>query len=261
MGRVVVITGGSSGIGRAAAGMFAARGDVVYELSRGGQGAPGVRHLTADVTDQAQVDAAMAQVGVEQGRIDLLVNNAGMGISGAIEFTPEEHARKIIDVNFFGTFHCCKAALPYLRKSGNPRIVNTSSVAAPVAIPFQAFYSASKAAVNSLTLALANEVRPQGIKVCAVMPGDARTGFTAARQKSTAGQEIYGAQIERAVGAMEKDELGGMPPEVVAAVLLKAADARSPRPLYTAGTKYKFFVLLAKFLPARALNWLVGKVY
>ncbi len=261
MNRVAVVTGGSSGIGRAVAQLLAQQGEIVYELSRSGQSTETVRHIDADVTDPAQVEAAMAQIAQQQGRIDLLVNNAGMGISGAIEFTPAEHAHRIFEVNFFGTFNCCKAALPYLRKSSDPRIINMSSVAAPIAIPFQAFYSASKAAINSLTLALANEVRGFGVRVCAVMPGDAHTGFTAARQKTVAGAEIYGAEIERAVSAMEKDEQNGMSPEKVASVVLRAANAANPRPLYTAGGKYKFFVLLAKLLPVRALNWLVGKVY
>lgn len=111
------------------------------------------------------------------------MNNAGFGISGAVEFTELAEAKKQFDVNFFGCFICSKNVIKYMRLQGGGRIVNLSSLAAPLAIPFQAFYSASKAAVNSLTLALANEVRPFNIKVCAVMPGDVKTGLPRQERK------------------------------------------------------------------------------
>ncbi len=258
---VAVVTGGSSGIGKAACALLRDGGFDVYELSRSGKSEDGIKHITADITDEKNVDAALKKVVDEAGGIDLLVNNAGMGISGAVEFTELSAAKKIFDVNFFGTLICIKAALPYLRKSKSGRIVNLSSVAAPVAIPFQSFYSATKSAVNSLTLALRNEVKPFGIKVCAVMPGDAKTGFTDAREKNTAGAELYGKAIERAVTAMEKDERNGMSPERVAKVVYRAATAKNPKPLYTAGGVYKLFVFLTKVLPTRLFNWIVGKVY
>lgn len=261
MSKIAVITGGSSGIGKATAALFARNGYTVYELSRSGCDADGVRHIDADVTKEETLRSAMARVAEEQGRIDLLVNNAGMGISGAIEFTETESARRIFDVNFFGTFCSVKAALPYLRKSDEPRIINLSSVAAPLSIPFQSFYSATKAAINSLTLALANELHPWHFRVSAVMPGDVHTGFTAAREKSGAGEEFYGAAIEKAVGAMEKDELGGMTPDFIASLIFKVANKRRPKVLYTAGGKYKFFVFLSKALPSNLINKLVGAIY
>lgn len=259
MGKVVVITGASSGIGRATAGLLAREGYLVYDVSRSGVSTPELRHVTADVTSEAQVAAAMQEICSEAGSIDILVNNAGMGISGPVEFTALADARRIFDVNFFGAFLCTKACLPYLRASGG-RIVNLSSVAAPLAIPYQAFYSATKSAINSLTLALRNEVAPLGVTVCAVMPGDARTGFTAARRKASAGDDVY-PHARHAVAAMEKDEQNGMPPETVAAVVRKAATVPHPHPLYTAGGKYKLFVLINKLLPLSLINRLVGKIY
>lgn len=261
MGRIVVITGGSSGIGKAAAKLFAEKGCTVYELSRSGRDEGAVSHITADVTSQSDVESAMRAVYQREGRIDLLVNNAGMGVSGAAEFTDIADARRIMDVNFYGVFICTAAALPYLRNSDNPRIINISSVAAAFAIPFQAFYSASKAAVNALSLAMANELRPFGIKVSAIMPGDAATGFTAARQKSELGDSLYGNAIRKAVAGMERDEENGMSPERLAAFICKVADKKSPAPLYTAGGKYKLFVFLQKLLPTRFYNWVVGKLY
>ena len=258
---VAVVTGGSSGIGKAACALFLAGGFTVYEISRHGKDEDGVSHVTADITDEKSVTDAFSTIFNREKRIDVLVNNAGMGISGAVEFTELSAAKKIFDVNFFGALNCIKAALPYLRESKNAHIVNLSSVAAPVAIPFQSFYSATKAAINSLTLALRNEVKPFGIKVSAVMPGDAKTGFTDAREKSAAGAELYGEAIARAVESMEKDERNGMSPEQVAKVVYKAATAKNPKPLYTAGGVYKLFVFLTKILPTRLFNWIVGKIY
>ncbi len=261
MGNVVVITGGSSGIGKSTARLFAGKGWTVYELSRTGKSENGVIHITADITKPEDVRNGFKMVFETENRLDLLINNAGMGISGAVEFTDPAQAHKIFDVNFFGTFLCCREALPYLRKTENSRIINLSSVAAPLSIPFQSFYSATKAAVNSFTLALCNEVRPFGIKVSAVMPGDVHTGFTAAREKNEDGSELYGGMIKRAVSSMEKDELSGMSPDYIASVIYRISQKSSPKVLYTAGGKYKLFVTLAKLLPTDLSNRIVGKLY
>ena len=261
MKRVCVLTGGSSGIGEAAAALLAQNGFTVYELSRGGSNAGEIRHITADVTQPEQVKAAIAAIVEQEGRIDLLVNNAGFGISGAVEFTDPKEAFDQLNVNFFGALHCMQAVLPHMRAQKSGHIVNISSVAAPIAIPFQAFYSASKSATNSLTLALRNEVKPFGVKACAILPGDVKTGFTAARRKSCAGAEVYGAAIDRAVAVMEHDEQNGMLPELVAKAVLRAANAKNPRAFATVGFQYQVFVLLSKLLPASLANALVGMIY
>ncbi len=258
---VAVVTGGSSGIGKAAAARFAREGYTVYELSRSGADAGDVRHVTADMTDEASVDAAFRQILDACGKIDVLVCNAGWGISGAVEFTSVEDAKKLFDVNFFGALRCIRAVVPAMRAQQSGRIVCLSSVAAPLAIPYQAFYSASKAAVNDLVLALRCELRRFGIRVSGVMPGDAKTGFTASREKSEEGNEIYGGAIERAVSAMEKDEQGGMTPDAVAAKIWRAATVKHPRPFYVAGGKYRLFMVLNRLLPSSTVNWIIGKMY
>lgn len=258
--KTAVITGGSSGIGKAAAIMLSDKDYTVFELSRKGESFGKINHITADVTDESAVTRAFEQIIEKTGRIDLLINSAGFGISGAVEFTELESAKKEFDVNFFGTFNCCKAAIPYLRKTEGT-IINVSSVAAVFSIPFQSFYSASKSAINSLTLSLANELRTFGIKVCAVMPGDTKTGFTAARQKSDEKNDLYKDTIRSAVTSMEKDELRGMPPESVARLIVKTALKKHPAPIYTAGFKYKLFRLLDRLLPMRLKNYIVGKMY
>ncbi len=170
MNQVAIVTGGTSGIGKATALALKASGCTVYEFSRRAQGVEGLHHIAADVTSEDSVRAAVAQVMDAEGRIDILVNNAGFGISGAIEFTSTADAKSLFDVNFFGMVNMNRAVIPIMRQAGRGRIVNLSSVAAPVPIPFQAYYSATKASVNAYAMALANELRPFGITVCAVMP-------------------------------------------------------------------------------------------
>lgn len=261
MKKVAVVTGGSSGIGKQAAKLLSDKGYTVFEFSRSGRDEDAVKHITADVTDEQQVKAAFEQVYSEAGHIDLLVNNAGMGISGAVEFTELSEAKRIFDVNFFGVFLCVKESIKYLRETQNSQIINISSVAASFSIPYQSFYSATKAAQNSLTLALSSELRPFGIRVNAVMPGDVSTGFTSARVKSEAGSEIYGNTINNAVGVMEKDELGGMRPEKIAKTIYKVSQKNCTGRLFTAGGKYKVFVFISRFLPVSFVTKAVAMMY
>lgn len=261
MRRIIAVTGGSSGIGKAIARYFTDKGCTVYELSRHGTSSEGVTHITADVTDEASLTAAFEQIAAEHGCLDLLVNCAGFGISGAIEFTPIEDAQRQMDVNFFGTVRSVQQALPHLRKSKRAGIINISSMGGPLALPFQAFYSCSKSAINAYTLALANELRQFGISVCAVLPGDVATGFTDAREKSQAGSELYGSTIEKSVSTMEKDERGGMSPVRIAKKVWSLSKKRHPKPLSTVGLQYKLFAFLYKVLPARTINWIVGLIY
>ena len=151
--------------------------------------------------------------------------------------------------------------LPVMRRQGSGRIVNISSVAAAAAIPFQPYYSASKAAINSYTCALANEVRPYGVTVTAVQPGDIATGFTDARKKTMTGDEEYGGRISRSVAGMEKDEREGMKPETAGAYICRIALKKRVKPLYAIGFLYKGACVLCQLLPCRFRNWLIGLIY
>ncbi|MBQ7161825.1 MAG: SDR family oxidoreductase [Clostridia bacterium] len=258
--KVAVITGGSGGIGLACCREFSQKGFKVYEISRRDAENGFAVHVKGDVTDERSVAAAFDSVFETEGRLDVLVNNAGFGISGPVEETALADAKKQLDVNFFGCFLCSRAAAGYMRKNGGGRIVNVSSVAAVAPIPFQAFYSASKAAINSLTLSLANELKPFDIKVCAVMPGDVRTGFTDAREKNPGGS-AYAETVARSVASMEKDERSGMPPEKIARAVLSSATKRRPRPVRTVGFQYHAVCALIKLLPASFANFVIGKLY
>lgn len=262
MSKTAIITGGSSGIGRAAVRRLSALGWTVYELSRRETGAEGVFHIPADVTDEAAVRKAVAEVWRRERNIDLLINCAGYGISGAAEFTGSTDASHQLAVNLVGTANVCSAVVPYMRKRGHGRIVNISSVAAVMPIPFQAWYSASKAGVNCYTAALANEVRPFGTEVCAVMLGDTRTGFTAARKASVQGDDVYRGRIARSVAVMEKDEQSGASPESVARKIVAIAlSRRRLKPLYTVGVQYKAICLLDRAVPARLKNFILYRIY
>lgn len=256
----VVITGGSSGIGKAAAELFAAKGWQVFEWSRSGQSTDAVTHIPCDVTKPEDTREAARQVIAQAGKIDVLISNAGYGISGAVEFTTTEDAHRQMEVNFFGALNSVQAVLPFMRERKAGRILFTSSVAAVLSIPYQSFYSASKAAINALALALQNEVRAFGIQVSVLMPGDVSTGFTAARKKSEEGINTY-SNIHKAVAAMEKDEQGGMSPQQMAKQLYAIATRRHPAPQYIGGAQYKLFCFLDRLLPKRLVNWIVGQLY
>ena len=259
--KIAIVTGGSSGIGKAAAHALKAAGCRVYEFSRRETLDPDLVHISCDVGDDSSVKAAVDRVYDAEGRVDILVNCAGFGISGAIEFTETDAAIRQLDVNFFGVVRCTRAVLGRMREAGRGRIVNISSVAGPIPIPFQAFYSASKAAINDYTMALANEVRPFGISVCAVMPGDIASGFTAAREKQIAGDDIYGGRISRGVKSMEHDEQNGMSPETAGRYIAKIALKKNVKPLYAIGFVYKLFTVIMRAIPCRLSNWILGLLY
>lgn len=261
MQKVVIITGGTSGIGLSTARALRKEGCRVYELSRREQGTDAAVHLQADVTDEVQIQAAVNTVLEREGHIDIVINNAGFGISGAIEYTDTKDAQKQFDVNFFGMVRVNRAVLPIMHRQGYGRIINMSSVAAPIAIPFQAYYSASKAAVRTYSMALQSEVKPYGIEVCAIMPGDVATGFTAARAKSPAGDDAYGGRISRSVAVMEHDEMTGISAEEAGAFVAGKALQKKVPVVCTLGGKYKIFVFLTRLLPNSTLVNLVGKIY
>ncbi|MBE5785308.1 MAG: SDR family NAD(P)-dependent oxidoreductase [Clostridiales bacterium] len=260
MDEVVIITGASGGIGLEAAKLFLTKGYRVYGLSRKPYESGPVHHIPTDVTDAAAVKAAVDTVIAREGRIDVLIANAGFGISGAVEFTRPEEAKKQFDVNFFGAVNCAEAVIPHMRIRKDGCILFVSSVAAVLPIPFQSFYSAAKAALNAFSAALANEVRPFRIRVGAVMPGDIRTGFTAAREKSLRGEDVYPA-LPRSVATMEHDEQNGMDPACIARALYRMARRSLLKPQRTVGIQYQVFTMLAKFLPCAFTNRLVGLIY
>lgn len=258
---VIIVTGASSGIGLSIAQYLGQKGHKVYGISRSKVHEKNVKSIQADVTKFDELKEAYQEIYDIEGRIDVLINNAGMGISGSVEDTSQTDANYLMDVNYMGVFLSTKAVLPLMRRSGGGKIFNMSSVASKLAIPFQSFYSSSKAAINTFSEALANEVSPFDIKICILMPGDIRTGFTKNRKKNEIDSDCYKNRVDRSVAVMEEDERNGMDPDLPAKIINKYLN-RKNIPLYkTIGFKYKIFVILHKLLPAKLANWVVGAIY
>ena len=235
--QVVLITGASSGIGASCAAQLSKNGYRVYGGARGAVTAPGIEPLTLDVADDASVARAVETVLAREGRLDVLVNNAGFGIAGAIEDTSIEEAREQFEVNFFGVLRMCRAVLPMMRQQKAGYIVNIGSIGGLIAIPFQGFYSASKFALEGFSEALRLEVRPFGVHVVLLEPGDHRTCFTQNRRKTRGSAEgsIYRDRFERAVARMASDEQGGPSPDGIARVLDKVLKHPNPPLRHTVG--------------------------
>ncbi len=267
--RVVLITGASSGIGQACAKYLHERGYRVYGTSRRAAAEPaadsaGFTMLQMDVDSDESVANGIKLLLDREGRIDVVVNNAGNGIAGAVEDTSIEEAKAQMETNFFGSFRVCQAVLPSMRKQGSGYIVNISSAAGRISVPFQALYSASKFAIEGLTEALRMEVKPFGIRVAMIEPGDFNTGFTAGRRRNAAsGQSsAYTEQFEAALGVMEADETGGPSPDKVGPLLERIINARSPRLRNTVGPFFEKIALgLKRFFPARVFEWGLTKYY
>lgn len=259
--KVVIITGANSGIGRATAEALLKENCIVYDFSRRDIAVDGISHIKVDVTDEDNVISAVREVHEKEGRVDIVINCAGFGISGAVEFTALSDAKAQFDVNFFGMVNANKAVIPYMRENNGGRIVNISSVAAVAHIPFQTFYSASKAAIESYTCALSNELKPFNISVVAIQPGDICTEFTQARRKTFEGDDIYNGRISKSVAGMERDEQKGMSAETAGKYISKISLKRTVKPIYAIGVSYKFVCFLCKIFPCRFRNWVIGQLY
>ena len=259
MKKVVLITGASSGIGLSTAQYLLKKGYIVYGVSRGEFSDVNFFHLQADVCDHERMVEIFEQIIREQGRLDAVINNAGMGIGGAVEDTQKDLVEKIFDVNVVALMDISSIAIKYLRET-HGKIVNIGSVAGVVPIPFQSYYSATKAAVESFSLALANEVRDFGVGVCCVRPGDTKTGFTSARIKN-GDSKNYSQRVENSIKKMEKDEQNGASPRCVSKVVYRVLNKKKTPLVKTVGASYKFVCWLIKILPTSWANLIIKKIY
>jgi len=205
-----------------------------------------------DVRDDDSVRAAVDLVLAREGHLDVVVNNAGVGVAGSVEDTRPEEAQALFDTNVFGVHRVCRAVLPAMRRQGTGLIVNISSLGGRMTLPFQGFYSASKFALESMSEALRMEVKPFGIRVTMIEPGDFETGFTAHRTFAQAANDdsVYAERCRRAISVMEKDELGGQDPMRVARLLERIMERDAPRARYPVGSlPERLFVSLKRVLP------------
>lgn len=273
-GNVVLITGASSGIGKATAEYLKSKGFYVYGTSRkpapameeksilGDENSGFLKMLQLDVCSEESVKKAVNYVIEKEGHIDILINNAGFGIAGSVEDTSDEEAYSQLNTNFFGMLRMCRNVLPHMRRQKRGLIINISSVAGLIAIPYQSMYSASKYAIEAVTEAMRTEVKPFGIKVSMVEPGDTHTGFTQKRQFCKASSNsAYSEQFKKSVNSMEESELNGPGPEVVVKAISKIIYSKNPPIRITAGFSYKAVVFLKRLLPARLVAYAVSKIY
>lgn len=250
---VVLVTGASSGIGAACAARLAADGHRVHGACRSGRGPEGGAGACAlDVTSDASVQAGVDALLAKEGRIDVLVNCAGYGLAGAVEHVTLEEAKAQFEVNFFGYLRMAKAVMPGMRARRSGLIVNISSLGGLVGLPFQSIYSATKFAVEGWSEGLALELRPDGVDVALVQPGDIRTAFTANRLWAAAArgdESALGRRGRAVLSIVERDESGGPPAEAVARSVSRLVSRRPARLRHPVG-------LLSQRLALRLKQWM-----
>jgi short-subunit dehydrogenase len=261
--KTVLITGATSGIGRATADLLKREGYVVFGTSRTPSRGPGAgfEMLPLDVRADASGEACIGAVLARTGRLDVLVNNAGYALIGAIEETTVEEAKAQFETNFFGVVRMTLAVLPVMRRQSQGTIVQVGSLAGSLAIPFAGFYSATKFALDGFSEALWHELRNSGIRVALVQPSFARTHL--ASQSKVVGSEVggYAAIRGRVLDAINRAVEAGTPPERIAQVILRTIRSRSPRLRNRIGLQANLLPVLKALLPWSAFSGGVRKTF
>jgi NAD(P)-dependent dehydrogenase (short-subunit alcohol dehydrogenase family) len=261
--QVVLVTGGSSGIGKAVCETLAAAGHQVHGTSRRPDERPqGWTLLPMDLGDEHSVEAAVAEVLARAGRIDVVVNNAGLGIQGATEDLTPAQAASLLDTNVLGAHRVCRAVLPRMRAQGNGLLINVTSLAANFGLPYRGFYSASKAALERYTETLSMEVRPFGIHAVTLQPGEYKTNIGGKRIRPAESSAPYKKGYERAMELLDGSLHYSRDPAEVGRLVLRIMSMRAPvGTYYAAHGKQRLAVLLKKWLPAGLFQRLMMKEY
>ncbi len=257
MDKIALVTGASSGIGRATAERLSKAGYKVYGTSRRAvrAGQFSFEMVTLDVTSDASVEAAVSEVIGREGRIDLLVNNAGFSTAPAgAEESSIEQARAIFDTNFFGLLRMTRAVLPHMRRRGSGRIINVSSIFGFLPAPYMALYAATKHAVEGYSESLDHEVRTMGIRVLVVEPTSTSTQFDTNSLQADSKLDEYREAREAVAKRITELVTGGDQPGVIADAVLKAASADRPKLRYQAGAGASRLHLFRRFAPAAILD-------
>ena len=270
----VLITGCSSGIGRATARRLASRRELtVYATARrpetiGDLAAAGCRTLSLDVTDDASMQQSVAEVEAEHGSVGVLVNNAGYGAYGTIEETPLDRVRRQFETNVFGLARLCQLVLPGMRAARTGRIVNVSSMGGRLVFPVGGYYHASKYTVEGISDALRFEVAPFGVHVSLVEPGLIRTGFEETAASTMAASAPPGSPYAELVAAADRqmarsyaNRLLSASPEAVASVVERAAVGPRPRSRYVVTPPAKLLVHARRLLGGRAFDAYLRTVF
>lgn len=269
--RVAFVTGASSGIGASTAQRLRGDGFVVYAGARRMERmseleAAGIRVLPLDVTDESSMSAAMARVLSDEGRIDVLVNNAGYGAYGAFEDVPLDEARRQIEVNLFGLARLTQLALPTMRAQRTGTIVNVSSMGGKITTPLGSWYHASKFAVEGLSDALRVELAPFGIRVVVIEPGAIATewgGIARDSALATSAEGPYRELVEAAAATLAEADRpeNASAPAVVADAIARAAASRRPKTRYVVGANARPAIFARRILSDRAFDAVMRRVF
>ena len=261
---VILITGITSGFGRAMAAQLNSDGHKVYgTYRRESEQIPGVTYLKADVQDEKSLKNAVNQVIEQEGCIDTVISNAGMGVGGPLEFTSIEDAQRQMDVNFMGMVRLLNLVVPIMRNQHHGHIICISSIGGLMGLPYQGMYSASKFAIEGYCEALRLEVRQFGIHVTVINPGDFSTGFTAQRSKVDNPEALAAYPgYAKSMQGIEHDENSGLKPERLARRISRIVRKRHPRNRYIIATfVQKASILLKALLPAKWYDKILSSYY
>ncbi len=252
MNKVILITGASSGIGLAISSYLAGRNNIVYGGSRSTPENDRIHVLKLDIADVGSVNQAVSRIMKEQGKIDALINNAGVGVIGSVEKTPMEDIRKAFEVNVIGTVMVCQAVLPIMRAQKHGKIINISSLGSAIGMPYRGFYSSAKAAIDIITEALRFEVSGFGIQACTVHPGDVNTGMAEHRIMSVDFNEpAYGPSIKKALESINAAVSKGKNPADFGPFIEKLLLSKKLKRSYFAGSfTEELGIHLKKFMPS-----------
>jgi short-subunit dehydrogenase len=264
MNKVILITGASSGIGKAIGDFLLEKGFVVYGTSRNpNKYTCDFPLLKLDVSDKDSIKNTMNQIHKKEGKIDILINNAGIGITGAIEETPLAEMKKAFDTNFFGVISVCKAVLPFMREQKNGLIINISSIAGYIGLPYRGIYSATKAAMTAVSEVLSLETKQFGVTVVDVAPGDFATNIAAGRYhtplfENSNYKEHYGKVLQQINDEVDK----GLDPIVMAEAIYRIIQNKKPKMRYRIGTLVqRNAIFIKRILPDRFYEKILMKHY
>lgn len=265
MSKVVLITGATSGIGKSSAEFLSKKNFIVYGTGRNPKHSDHDSYsmVALDVTQADSIQKAIDSIIAKEGRIDVLVNNAGMGITGPIEETPSEEMKKVFNTNFFGAIDVMKAVLPYMRNQQSGIIINITSIAGYMGLPYRGVYSATKGALDLVSEAVRMEVKEFGINITTIAPGDIATNIAAGRYHTPVFENSpYKKNYQMNLNLMDSHVDSGLAPVKIAEKIYKIIHSNQPKVHHKVGVfMEKFSIILKRLLPSKAYEKLLMNHY
>lgn len=265
--KVILITGASSGVGSACANYLLNQGYIVFGTSRTAAFSDSqyndkkVNMLPLELRDRKSIKDAIDVIIKIHSRIDVVINNAGIGIGGPMEDTPIEEAKRIMDINFFGGVQFIQEILPIFHKQNRGLIINISSLAGRFSLPFQGFYAATKFAIEAISEALYMELKNSSLNIVLIQPGDLSTNFTNNRKQFIRENSYLWSSFEKALSIIKKDEQSGADPMAVAHIVGKIIKSKKPKFRYTVGKETWYVIILHLILPDRIFLYFLARHY